>query len=168
MDDTYEEWKAILDYEGYYEVSSAGRVKRVRGGKGARAGRILSASLDPDGYPKVNLHKASKKTKFFVHSLVATAFLGPRPPLLEVNHIDGDKCNNRPANLEYTTRGENISHAFKIGLRSHAGEKHPQARLSDLDCRDIKILKRHLSWRKLARLFDINSCTLRGAMRRAG
>jgi hypothetical protein len=50
-----------------------------------------------------------------IHALVALAFVGPRPRRHEVNHIDGDRFNNRASNLEYTTRAGNMRHAAEIG-----------------------------------------------------
>lgn len=51
-----------------------------------------------------------------VHSLVAHAFIGPRPPGLQINHIDADRTNNHFSNLEYVTGSENMQHAVKHGL----------------------------------------------------
>ncbi len=67
-----------------------------------------------------------------VHKLIALAFLGPIPDGLEINHKDGDKRNNLPSNLEYTSRSGNMRHAEDLGLRrDHRGEFHHLARLSD-------------------------------------
>ena len=51
-----------------------------------------------------------------VHSLVLAAFSGPRPQGLVANHINGNKLDNRPCNLEWVTPSENIRHAFRTGL----------------------------------------------------
>ena len=56
-----------------------------------------------------------------VHRLVAIAFIGLPDPGQQVNHIDGDKANNRSMNLEWMTAGENIRHAISLG-------NHPAAR----------------------------------------
>lgn len=73
-----------------------------------------------------------------VHQLVASAFLGPIPAGLEVNHKDGIKTNNRPENLEYVTRAQNVKHSFVTGLRTMArGQEHHAAKISDDDVRKI-------------------------------
>lgn len=116
-------WKPIKGYEGLYEVSNTGKVKslekRARFGRGYRTfpERELKLSEDKDGYYKVNLSKQGKKKRFFVHRLVATAFIGNPEELPVVNHKDGNKKNNFVSNLEWTTRSENDLHAFRTGLR---------------------------------------------------
>ena len=111
-----EEWRPVLGYEGVYAVSSLGRVRRVCGGKGTRgAGLVLKQRLG-SGYPRATLVKGGVESPRHVHSLVAEAFIGQRPEGLCVNHIDGNKCNNKPANLEYLTLADNNRHARATGL----------------------------------------------------
>ena len=117
-----EVWKDISNYEGIYQVSNLGRIKslsreviKAYGATHKLSERIKKINSDNYGYQVVRLHNGKGKT-FKVHKLVANAFLGT-PDGLEVNHIDGDKSNNRVSNLEYCTRGENIKHAWDNGLR---------------------------------------------------
>lgn len=96
----------------------------------ARRGRVrrMSQHLDAFGYPKL---KAYGKVRY-AHRLIAAAFHGECPDGMEVNHIDGDKANNTPSNLEYVTRGENMQHAHDIGLLpTPRGESSPWAKLTD-------------------------------------
>jgi hypothetical protein len=55
----------------------------------------------PDGYLSVGLSRNSKQRAFYVHRLVAEAFLGPRPAGKETMHLNGDRTDNRVANLAY-------------------------------------------------------------------
>lgn len=121
-----EEWRTVGGFEGLYEVSNTGLVRRVgkasrngngRGG-GARLGRILTAQTSThNDYLSVQLWSNGKPKIRLVHILVASAFLGPCPDGLEVNHADGNKLNSAASNLEYMTHSENNKHAYRTGLR---------------------------------------------------
>ena len=66
-----------------------------------------------------------------IHRLICIAFHGDNKRL-EVNHIDGNKSNNKPCNLEWCTRSENVKHAFKIGLaKPLRGELNGCAKLTN-------------------------------------
>lgn len=103
-------WKDIQDYEGYYQISNLGNVKNVKTNK------ILIGDTNNIGYKRVTLYTPIKK-RFFVHRLVALHFCDGYEENLVVNHIDGDKTNNKANNLEWVTRSENDLHAFKLNLR---------------------------------------------------
>ncbi len=103
-------WKDIRGYEGYYQISNCGSVKNLQTGK------LLIGDKNSMGYKRVILYKPIKK-RFFVHRLVAIHFCDGYKDNLVVNHIDGDKSNNKAENLEWITRSENDLHAFKLGLR---------------------------------------------------
>jgi len=98
-----ETWKPVVGYEGLYEVSDHGRVRSVT------SGHVLQPMLFK-GYPRVGLCRDALSKKVFVHTLVAAAFISPRPEKHEVNHKDGDPENNRDTNLEYLTHPDNIAH----------------------------------------------------------
>ncbi len=90
--------------------SHSRRFQSFFGGRG-----ILKPALEPHGYLFVQL-RVSQEGKMIskmsrLHRLVAEAIYGPCPEGSEVNHIDGDKLNNRPENLEYVTHSENMEHA---------------------------------------------------------
>lgn len=109
-------WKPIIGYEGYYEVSNLGRVRRIKRGRGTQVGRLLKGWLDYDGYWGVLLTKNNKSMCYSIHRLVAKAFLPNPENKTQVNHIDGDKQNNSVTNLEWCTPKENIQHAWRTGL----------------------------------------------------
>ena len=116
-------WKKIEGYEKRYQVSSFGRVKSVgrysrNGVKGRRwrEPKAMLTSSNGIGYIKVGLTKNTKQLNMYVHRLVALAFIPNPRNKPEVNHIDGNKNNNRVTNLEWLTSRENTAHADKIGL----------------------------------------------------
>lgn len=134
--ETEEEWRPIPGYEGLYIVSSHGRIMRVgkaavhgkgRGG-GARVGHIRRPWLRPDGYYELLLWKEGIPERARVHCFVALAFLGTRPDGYDINHKDGNKQHNSPDNLEYVTRSENNSHAYRIGLKTPTWTGKPSPR----------------------------------------
>lgn len=109
-----EKWLPVYGYETIYLVSDCGRVRNIT------TGRILKATTTKTGYRRVTLYNGIERKSFLVHRLVAMAFIGvPNDPELQINHLDGDKSNNRIDNLEWCTQSENLAHSFKIGLRNY-------------------------------------------------
>ncbi len=106
---TTEIWKPIQGYNSHYEISSFGRVRSSARGLNAR---LLKPGVASNGYPTVALGRKNTRT---LHSLVAEAFLGPRPEGQEVRHIDGNRRNPAAANLCYGTRTQNIYDAIAHG-----------------------------------------------------
>lgn len=124
-----DEWKTIAGFEAY-AVSSLGRVKRVVGGRGARAGKILTwHTCTQTGYADVRLVVNGKAHARTVHTLVARAFLGSLPDGLVTRHLDGDKLNCRLTNLAYGTLTDNAQDKVAHG-RSSYGEKNPCAKIT--------------------------------------
>lgn len=127
-------WKPVTGYEGYYEVSNLGRIRRLqtrdRFGRQSRPHIVKQYKNSRWGYMQVTLHQQGSNKTYRVHCLVAIAFLGDRPVRLDINHVDGDKTNNRFDNLEYCTRSQNIIHALDHGLSRKRGEDHHSAKLT--------------------------------------
>src|SRR5262245_48668441 len=127
--DTTEEWRPVIGYEGWYSVSSLGRVRRERAYRTTTAGRILKSRW-LHRYLYVVLSCAGHRAVKPVHQLVAQAFLGPCPTGLEINHRNGLRADNRVANLEYCTHRENMEHAGQYGLVAagdhHWSRRHPE------------------------------------------
>lgn len=115
-----EEWRDIKDYPAY-EVSNLGRVRSkdrpvTQFGHKERytrvmKGKVLKQGMLNSGYMVVWLSDGGKKKAVTVHRLVATAFIDGEGN--DVNHIDGIKYNNQARNLEWVTRSENLTHAYK-------------------------------------------------------
>jgi len=109
-------WKPVVGYEGIYEVSSLGRVKSLartdcRGNR--RNERIRKPEKANGAYITIYLSKHSKVHRRTLHSVIAETFLGPRPSGRGIDHIDGDKLNNRADNLEYVTSAENTRRYYQ-------------------------------------------------------
>jgi hypothetical protein len=121
-DDTTERWLPVVGWEGVYEVSDLGRVKRVAVHRTTRwpVGRITTGTAHRQGCRASVLTHAGRSQTAFVHRLVMAAFVGPCPPGLQVNHKNGVKADNRLANLEYVTASENSRHAARTGLTRFA------------------------------------------------
>lgn len=100
-------WKDIEEYEGFYQISTLGRVKRVA------TGRILKNGKNRGGYLYVDLCKNGKRKNHKIHRLVAKAFIPNPENKPEVNHVDEDKTNNMVSNLEWSTRKENLNHGTR-------------------------------------------------------
>jgi len=107
-------WKDIEGYEGIYQVSSLGRVKRLKGVR-CKEDRFIKYYLNK-GYCFIFLWKNNKYKAEPIHRLVALAFVPNENNKPQVNHIDGVKINNCVKNLEWNTRSENIKHAYDTGL----------------------------------------------------
>lgn len=123
-----EEWRDIPGYEGYYQVSSRGRVRGVTraveyidGRRRMVCGIIRKVYIKRGGYPQTSLRKDGKGRSWDVHTLVALAFIGPRPEGMEVRHLNGNPADNRPENLRYGTSSENSYDVVTHG-------RHPKTR----------------------------------------
>lgn len=149
-----EGWLAVAGYSGVYEVSDRGN---VRHSSVAKARRAVKQTLSTDGYRLVKLGAGRARRTLRVHVLVALAFIGPRPAGMEVNHLDGDKQNNTPGNLEWATRQRNIIHAFEHGLISpQPGESNGRAKLSAGEVAEIRRQKGKTGVRNLAARFNVS------------
>lgn len=113
-----EVWKAVVGYEGFYEVSNFGRVRnlgRVDNINHFHEERILKNGTRPNGYLRVHLSKNGDAKWHSVHRLVAMAFVEKKDGCDIVNHLDNNPKNNRADNLEWTDYKGNMQHATRQG-----------------------------------------------------
>ena len=115
----------IEGYQGKYEVSNLGNVRKV-----GKSIKIMKTQKRRTGYFSVGLRHNGTRKFFYVHRLVAIAFLKNDLDKPFVNHKDGGKSNNSVGNLEWVTALENVAHAIDNGLRENTfGEKHFNSKL---------------------------------------
>ena len=164
-----EEWRPVVGYEGLYEVSDRGRVRsldRTVGtyyGERVMSGRVLISSPFTSGYLRVGLCGVGRMKCRRVHRLVMESFVGEIPDGMQVNHVNGDKADNRLANLEYVTPRENIRHGMATGLIRKGGEDNWSAKLTAESVREIRRRYRRGSgpgYIRLGREFGVNPSTV--------
>lgn len=107
-----EVWKNIKGYENLYEVSNFGNVRNKN--------KKQIKQSDNKGYLCVELYKNNIRKHYRVHRLVMYSFNDNNDHNLDINHIDGNKYNNRLDNLEWCTRKENLIHAVRKELNTQA------------------------------------------------
>lgn len=96
-------YRALADFPGY-SVSNLGKVRKDKN-------QAILSPFYQDGYPRVNIWKGRKRTKVFIHVLVAMAFVPRgRPDQTQVNHKNSQRDDCRAVNLEYVSPWENIAH----------------------------------------------------------
>ncbi len=115
----------------------------------------------------VSLYSAPyNKSHRSIHSLVALAYLPPKPhPSYEVNHKDGNKLNNHIKNLEWVTSSGNKIHAHDLGLSKHYGENHEYAKLTEKDVILIRKLAKGDNDTALGLLFGVHRRTINDVRR---
>lgn len=144
--------KKIKGYEKYY-VTHRGDI--------IRNNKVLKQSFNQikNGYLTVTLCEYGKPKKFYVHRLVAKAFVPNKSNRPHINHKDGNKSNNHYKNLEWCTQKENNRHSRKIGTTNDYGENSKNSKLSLNDIKAIKILLKENKYTgvSIAKLFGVSS-----------
>jgi hypothetical protein len=137
------EWRPIKDYEGLYEVSNYGDIKRLGrtitypcGRKVVLKDMIRARCQNSSGYTIVDLTKNRKGKSYRVHILVAQAFIPNPDNKSQVNHKDFNKTNNHIDNLEWVHPIENTRHAINSKKHNH-GEIHYEAKITNNDAKEI-------------------------------
>jgi NUMOD4 motif/HNH endonuclease len=130
-----EEWRSVVGYEGFYEVSDQGRIRSVervvqvtnhkegQTQKRLRA-KILNPTANNGGHLYVSLCKQGRQERWFVHHLVLTAFVGPCPPDKQGLHWTDVPSDNRLPNLRWGTYSENAYDKVRNGRHHFANRTH--------------------------------------------
>lgn len=126
-----ENWKDVVGFEGYYEVSDLGNVRRK--GKSNNLAKVI----DKDGYVVHCFCVKAKRTNVMVHQMVNEAFNGPRPTGMLTRHKDSTRSNNVPNNLLWGTPADN-SKDMTDQERQARGVKQGLAKLNDQAVREIR------------------------------
>lgn len=111
--DSLEGWKDVVGYEGLYKVSDSGQIRSKR-----FAHRNLSPLGKTQRYLKVRLYNEAGWIARPIHQLVGEAFIPNQYQKPQINHLNGDKKDNRAINLEWVTAKENCYHrVHSLGIK---------------------------------------------------
>ena len=166
------EWFDFPGYEEFYQVTKEGVVRSksrlvnspAAGGQRRIKGKIISLQ-NVRGYLAVSHKSEGKQRSLYVHQAVAKLFVSNPENKPCVNHIDGNKKNNDPSNLEWCTHKENMRHAFCTGLtpypKTGPGEDSPSAKLNNESVAQIKkALLKGVSRKQLAQKYGVAQGTI--------
>lgn len=139
-----ENWRDVIGYEGFYQVSDDGRVRSlwrllphaVRAGV-RKPKIILKYGSNNQGRLQVTLSRDNVQKRFQVHRLVLAAFTGPCPDGLEGLHKNGDHLDCKISNLKWGTHAENMQDTVRHG-HARLGEASGKSKLTEQDVRDIR------------------------------
>jgi hypothetical protein len=151
-----ETWKPVESINGLLEVSNMARVRtvdretqcygRMRNGKiqgtfiQRKKGKILAQCKGKHGYLEVGFMYGGVRKRHLVHRLVGFAFVPGYFEKASIDHLDGDKTNNLPSNLEWVTASENTRRQWESGLVDLRGELAPGAKLTNLQAHAVAVL----------------------------
>lgn len=166
-------WKDVVGYEGYYQVSNKGNVRRLPtivnhsepGCKAHKKGRILKQSFNTVfGYLTAQLSKYGEVKTFRVNVLVAKAFIENPENKPQVHHINGVKTDNIVSNLEWVTKMENKRHAIRMGLVKgiDASKMITKETLDKMEAMRVE----GRTQTEIARAFNVHQCTVSRALAR--
>lgn len=144
-----------------YEADENGAIWMVRGLKRHFMPHQLRPVVRAHGYATVRVFRGTTGVTRTVHSLVAPAFHGARPAGAEVRHLNGDRLDNRPSNLQWGTSKENTADAIRHGSLvippPRRGTAHALAKLDEERVRRIRQLRASgCTWQALSTRFDVS------------
>ncbi len=146
-----EEWRDVKGFESLYKVSNMGQVMN-------KHGDIMHQANNGVGYLQVQLSKDGKSKHFYVHRIVANAFIENPENKPQINHKDGNKQNNNVDNLEWCTNRENSIHACTRSPRRKKG-------VVQLDAKTFQEIKKFQTIQQAERQTGIRHERISGACR---
>lgn len=158
-----EEWKDIEGYEGLYAISNLGRIKSYERWCGfyLKSESIRNSFYKSNGYECIDLYNRNhKKQKYYVHRLVAKAFIGNPENKPEVNHKDCNPQNNKVDNLEWVTSVENKKAGDTPLHMSQAQKSKKSCKPVEQYTLDGVFIKGYISAADAARETGIDSSTI--------
>lgn len=149
-----------------YTVSKSGEVINTA------SNHSMSRQVNNCGYHRVELTRDRKQQRFLVHRLVAAAYIPNEDSLPQVNHLNGDKLDNRVENLEWCTASQNRKHSFRcLGQQPTKlfDEDHPQTKVTKAEIPALVERKKTMTYRALGKEIGMHpkylSKLLRGTVR---
>ena len=166
-------WKNVKNFEGLYQVSNLGRVKSL-GNHKTRKEKILKNKYDKGGYCQINLWKYGQMKHFLVHRLVAEAFIDNSNNKPCIDHIDGNRSNNRVENLRWCTHKENCNNPITKQRMSDSrkgrvltekwkkkiSEAHKKKPVLQLDKRTGEVIREFPSAREVERVTGYDQASI--------
>lgn len=164
--------KPIAGYEGHYSITNDGRVLSVPrvDNLGRRCGGlVVKHFVRKSGHCRVVLCRDGVVSGFFVHHLVAEAFIGPRPSVRHVvNHRDFNPQNNAVSNLEWLTQGDNVRYSTSAGRNN--GLRGTRIACAKLDEQKVVLMRAEFaagaSVAAIARKYSVSPSAVRSAVQR--
>jgi hypothetical protein len=155
-----EQWKDVIGWEGYYQISNLGNVKSLKRkgvtyfGERDYAGHNVNPIKCSNGYMAVNLTKQGLRQQKHIHVLVLEAFIGQRPLKYDACHNNGIKADCRLDNLRWDTRSNN--HKDKIAHGTYqVGDKANRTKINKTIADEIK--KSNLSRVEIMTKYNLSS-----------
>lgn len=148
-----EVWKPVPSLQGRYEASSLGRFRKV-------GGKIHAATIAKGGYAITTAFLNKKSITVCIHRAVCEAFHGLSAPDHEVNHLNYDRSDNRPDNLEWLSRKDNVKYSRERYAR---GSTHYRAKLDEATVKEIReklIEAQYGAIRRVAREYGLHVRTV--------
>ena len=151
-------WKDIVGYEGLYQISNLGRVKSLNYNRTGKE-NILSPGLSSNGYYHVSLCKNGEMKDFNVHRLVALSYIPNLDNKPCVDHINGNRLDNRVENLRWCTNKENCNFPLAKKNNSIAHINHPKKSkpILQIDINTGEVINEFPSGKEVERQLEISN-----------